>query len=111
MTNSGRAALAVVGAGPAGLSAALTAADRGVRVVLLDAGAQAGGQFYRQPATALKARRPQALHHAWGTWKKLRAGLAAHVAAGRITHLTDHHVWSVEGEFGGGSGDGGGGGG
>ncbi|WP_330287230.1 NAD(P)/FAD-dependent oxidoreductase [Streptomyces sp. NBC_00576] len=100
-TSSGppSASLVVVGAGPAGLAAALTAADRGVRVVLLDAGAQAGGQFYRQPAAALKARRPQALHHAWGTWKKLRDRLAAHVDAGRITHLTDRHVWFVEREF------------
>ncbi|WP_329269800.1 NAD(P)/FAD-dependent oxidoreductase [Streptomyces sp. NBC_01451] len=104
MANSGKAVLAVVGAGPAGLAAALAAADRGVRVVLLDAGEQAGGQFYRQPAAALKARRPQALHHAWGTWKKLRDRLAAHVAAGRVTHLTNRHVWSVEREFAGGSG-------
>ncbi|NEA66576.1 NAD(P)/FAD-dependent oxidoreductase [Streptomyces sp. SID12488] len=104
MTNSARPVLAVVGAGPAGLAAALAAADRGVRVVLLDAGAQAGGQFYRQPAAALRARRPQALHHAWGTWKKLRNRLAAHVVAGRITHLTDRHVWLVEREFAGGSG-------
>uniref|UniRef100_A0AAU1ZWB9 FAD-dependent oxidoreductase n=1 Tax=Streptomyces sp. NBC_00093 TaxID=2975649 RepID=A0AAU1ZWB9_9ACTN len=93
--------LAVVGAGPAGLAAALTAADLGVRVVLLDSGAQAGGQFYRQPAGALKARRPQALHHAWGTWEKLRDRLAVHVEAGRITHLADRHVWFVEREFGG----------
>ncbi|MFF3378406.1 FAD-dependent oxidoreductase [Streptomyces sp. NPDC002680] len=91
----------VIGAGPAGLAAALTAADLGVRVVLLDSGAQAGGQFYRQPAAALKARRPQALHHAWGTWEKLRDRLAAHVEAGRVTHLADRHVWFVEREFGG----------
>ncbi|MEU6225181.1 FAD-dependent oxidoreductase [Streptomyces sp. NPDC047042] len=104
MTTSAEPSLAVIGAGPAGLAAALTAADRGVRVVLLDAGAQAGGQFYRQPAAALNARRPQALHHAWGTWKKLRDRLAAHVAAGRIDHLADRHVWSVEREFGGGGG-------
>ena len=94
-----RADLAVIGAGPAGLAAALTAADRGVRVALLDAGAQAGGQFYRQPAAGLNARRPQALHHAWGTWEALRDRLAAHVAAGRITHLADRHVWFVEPEF------------
>ncbi|MDX2548555.1 NAD(P)/FAD-dependent oxidoreductase [Streptomyces sp. WI04-05B] len=105
MTNSASASsLAVVGAGPAGLAAALTAADRGVRVVLLDSGAQAGGQFYRQPAPELKARRPQALHHAWGTWKQLRGRLATHVAAGRIRHLADRHVWFVEREFGGGTG-------
>ncbi|MEV0225073.1 FAD-dependent oxidoreductase [Streptomyces sp. NPDC050704] len=88
--------LAVVGAGPAGLTAALAAAGRGVRVTLVDAAAEAGGQFYRQPAPELGARRPQALHHQWRTWERLRDGLATHVAAGRITHLTDHHVWFVE---------------
>ncbi|MFD3561275.1 FAD-dependent oxidoreductase [Streptomyces sp. NPDC058686] len=89
--------LAVIGAGPAGLAAALAAAVRGSRVTLIDAGAQAGGQFYRQPAEGLGARRPQALHHRWRTWERLRDGLAAQVTAGRITHLTDHHVWCVEG--------------
>ncbi|MFH8733448.1 MULTISPECIES: NAD(P)/FAD-dependent oxidoreductase [unclassified Streptomyces] len=88
--------LAVIGAGPAGLAAALAAAVRGSRVTLIDAGAQAGGQFYRQPAEELGARRPQALHHQWRTWERLRDGLAAQIATGRITHLTDHHVWCVE---------------
>ncbi|POX60928.1 FAD/NAD(P)-binding oxidoreductase [Streptomyces sp. Ru62] len=90
-----RPRLAVVGAGPAGLAAALAAAARGVQVTLVDAAEQAGGQFYRQPATALGARRPQALHHQWRTWERLRDGLERHRAAGRITHLTDHHVWCV----------------
>ncbi|MFH9084790.1 FAD-dependent oxidoreductase [Streptomyces sp. NPDC017673] len=90
-----RPRLAVVGAGPAGLAAALAAAARGVQVTLVDAADQAGGQFYRQPATALGARRPQALHHQWRTWERLRDGLERHRAAGRITHLTDHHVWCV----------------
>lgn len=91
-----RPRLAVVGAGPAGLAAALAAAARGVRVTLVDAADQAGGQFYRQPAAALGARRPQALHHQWRTWERLRDGLDRHRTAGRITHLTDHHVWCVE---------------
>ncbi|MEU3985203.1 FAD-dependent oxidoreductase [Streptomyces sp. NPDC026672] len=93
-----RAHLAVVGAGPAGLAAALAAATRGVRVTLVDAGEQAGGQFYRQPAAALGARRPGALHHEWRTWERLRAGLDRQLAAGRVRHLTDHHVWGVERE-------------
>jgi len=88
--------LAVVGAGPAGLAAALAAADAGVRVVLLDAAPAAGGQFYRQPAKPLYARRPQRLYHAWQTWTTLRARLEAHVADGRISVLTDRHVWHVE---------------
>ncbi len=95
-----RRRLAVIGAGPAGLTAALAAATRGVRVTLVDSAPQAGGQFYRQTAPGLGARRPQALHHQWRTWERLRDGLAAHVAAGRVTHLTDHHVWFVERQSG-----------
>ncbi|MFH0177535.1 FAD-dependent oxidoreductase [Streptomyces cacaoi] len=93
-----RPVLAVIGAGPAGLAGALTAAARGVRVVLIDSATEAGGQFYRQPAKGLGARRPQALHHQWHTWKRLRTGLDTHLAAGRITHLSDRHVWCVEGK-------------
>ncbi|MFD9430243.1 FAD-dependent oxidoreductase [Streptomyces sp. NPDC060002] len=93
--------LAVIGAGPAGLAAALAAAARGVRVVLIDSAAEAGGQFYRQPARGLGARRPQALHHQWRTWERLRAGLDTHLTAGRVTHLSDRHVWCVERESGG----------
>ncbi|MFF7948270.1 FAD-dependent oxidoreductase [Streptomyces griseorubiginosus] len=88
--------LAVIGAGPAGLAAALAAAARGIHVVLVDSAPAAGGQFYRQPAPGLGARRPQALHHQWRTWERLRDGLDGHVRAGRVRHLTDHHVWFVE---------------
>ncbi|MFM9555330.1 FAD-dependent oxidoreductase [Streptomyces caniscabiei] len=88
--------LTIVGAGPAGLAAALAAAGRGVRVTLVDAARAAGGQFYRQPSAGLGARRPQALHHQWRTWQRLRDGLAREVAAGRVVHLPDHHVWCVE---------------
>ncbi|MEU9986450.1 FAD-dependent oxidoreductase [Streptomyces sp. NPDC048045] len=97
MTATERPHLAVVGAGPAGLAAALAAAARGVRVTLLDAAEQAGGQFYRQPAAAFGARRPQALHHQWRTWQRLRDGLDRRTGTGRITHLADHHVWCAEG--------------
>ncbi|MFJ8539440.1 FAD-dependent oxidoreductase [Streptomyces sp. NPDC093591] len=86
--------LVVIGAGPAGLAAALAAAAQGVTVAIVDAATEAGGQFYRQPASGLRARRPGALHHQWRTWERLRDGLAA----SDIQLLTDHHVWSVERE-------------
>ncbi|HEY8985509.1 MAG TPA: FAD-dependent oxidoreductase [Streptomyces sp.] len=88
--------LAVIGAGPAGLAATLAAAARGVHVTLIDAGPAPGGQFYRRPAPALGARRPQSLHHQWRTWQRLRTGLETHLATDRVTLLTDHHVWCVE---------------
>ncbi|MFJ8058265.1 FAD-dependent oxidoreductase [Streptomyces sp. NPDC096142] len=88
--------LAVIGAGPAGLAAAVAAAAHGVRVTLIDSAPRAGGQFYRRPAAELDARRPQALHHQWRTWERLADSLAHHVATGRVTHMTDHHVWLVE---------------
>ncbi|WP_078628832.1 NAD(P)/FAD-dependent oxidoreductase [Streptomyces sp. 142MFCol3.1] len=85
--------LAVVGAGPAGLAASLAAASRGIHVTLVDSAARAGGQFYRRPAAALGALRPQALHHERHTWERLRDGLAA---ADSVEHLPDRHVWCVE---------------
>ncbi|MET7349714.1 NAD(P)/FAD-dependent oxidoreductase [Streptomyces mirabilis] len=88
--------LAVIGAGPAGLAASLAAAAHGVRVTLIDSAAGAGGQFYRRPPAGLGARRPEALHHRWRTWRRLGDALAARVEAGTIRHLADHHVWCVE---------------
>lgn len=42
----------VVGGGPAGLTAAATAAEAGARVVLLDERGKPGGQYFKQPANA-----------------------------------------------------------
>ncbi|MFD9794659.1 NAD(P)/FAD-dependent oxidoreductase [Streptomyces sp. NPDC059070] len=87
--------LAVVGAGPAGLAAAVAAADLGLTVTVLDAGERPGGQFYRHPAPGLGAARPEALHHGWRAFATRAARLAAHREAGRIGHLAAHHVWTV----------------
>ncbi|MFE9553945.1 NAD(P)/FAD-dependent oxidoreductase [Streptomyces sp. NPDC006703] len=83
--------LAVVGAGPAGLAGAVTAAELGLKVALLDLSNGIGGQFYRQPAAALGAARPEALHHDWPAFVELRRRLEA----SGVTHLAGHHVWTL----------------
>ncbi|MEV7249587.1 FAD-dependent oxidoreductase [Streptomyces cyaneofuscatus] len=87
--------MAVIGAGPAGLAAAVTAADSGLRVVLIDASERPGGQFFRHAAPGL-APRNKPVHHKRATFAALSARLAAHVRGGRITHLLRHHVWTAE---------------
>ncbi|MFE9368566.1 NAD(P)/FAD-dependent oxidoreductase [Streptomyces sp. NPDC006711] len=84
--------LVVVGGGPAGVAGAVVGAELGLRVALVDLSEQIGGQFYRQPAAALGARRPQALHHDWRTFAELRERLTA----SGVAHLARHHVWAVE---------------
>lgn len=48
----------IVGAGPAGLSAAIEAADAGADVILLDENERIGGQIYRQLPPQIRARAP-----------------------------------------------------
>ncbi|WP_437114342.1 NAD(P)/FAD-dependent oxidoreductase [Streptomyces cyaneofuscatus] len=87
--------LAVIGAGPAGLAAAVTAADGGLYVALIDAADRPGGQFFRRSAPGLTPR-GKPVHHKRATFAALSARLAAHIRAGRITHLPRRHVWTAE---------------
>ena len=83
-----RADVAVVGAGPAGMAAALAAADLGAQVVLVDAGAAMGGQIYRQPATAAAAAGPS-------VGPKLPRRLGRAVGHLGIRHLPGTMVWQA----------------
>jgi NADPH-dependent 2,4-dienoyl-CoA reductase/sulfur reductase-like enzyme len=66
--------VAVVGAGPAGLAAAAHAAAGGLSVVLIDAGAQPGGQYWRHPDPSLgDSERDR--HHDWTTFAALSGAL------------------------------------
>jgi thioredoxin reductase len=86
--------LAVIGAGPAGLAAAVTAARGGCEVLLVDAGTRPGGQFWRHGAEGSASARGEG-HHDWRTFTRLRDELERLRAVGTITYLPGTHVWMV----------------
>ena len=84
--------LLVVGAGPAGMSAAITAAECGMRVTLVNENAVPGGQIYRQSAVAASAE-AQIGNRAVDRGDALRARLCE--LGGEIDLLTSTRVWGV----------------
>lgn len=84
--------LIVIGAGPAGSEAALTARSFGMRVLLIDEAQQAGGQYYRAPNLSVTT--------APSTPEKREGDkLRAQVEAADISFWSGHRVWSVEKGF------------
>ncbi|HEU4948448.1 MAG TPA: 2Fe-2S iron-sulfur cluster-binding protein [Kribbella sp.] len=83
----------VVGAGPAGMGAALAAADAGVEVLLVDAAPGIGGQFHRQLPEEFHAERPESVQHEWRRFADLRRRIEQHE---RISHLAETSVWAIE---------------
>src|SRR5262245_17114703 len=81
------AEVVVVGAGPAGLAAAVSAADSGADVVVVDAGSAPGGQYLRQPSGVSPA--PAADHDGAAGVAFARA-----LAHPRVRILSDHQVWA-----------------
>ncbi len=77
--------LVVVGGGPAGLSAALAAAQAGAQVTLLDAYSQPGGQYYRQSPPRLVAQSSPHQREGQSLWRKVQV-------AG-VSILSDTLVW------------------
>jgi D-hydroxyproline dehydrogenase subunit alpha len=92
------AQLAVVGAGPAGLAAATTAARAGLSVVLIDAGDRPGGQYWRQRQSADSDGRAQGRDrgHDQRLFRRLESELSEHRAAHRVLYVPQTQVWFLD---------------
>ncbi|MGJ1428691.1 NAD(P)/FAD-dependent oxidoreductase [Clavibacter sepedonicus] len=89
----GRRHVVVIGAGPAGLAAAVAARGRGARVTLLDASDELGGQYWRHLPESRPAARERILHHGWDAFTALRGRLAADDGCEIVTGA---QVWAIE---------------
>ncbi|MDR3577672.1 MAG: FAD-dependent oxidoreductase [Anaerolineaceae bacterium] len=86
--------LAVIGAGPAGLEAAITAAEAGVKTVLIDAYPQAGGQYYKALPAAFSAFKKTAVEKEGDLLLQLINGMP-------ITRIYNALTWGIfKGEAG-----------
>lgn len=83
--------IVVIGAGPAGISAATTSADLGLKTLLVDEQARPGGQIYRNVADASPAA-AQIL----GTTYTYGRSLTARLAASNVECRFGALVWDVD---------------
>ena len=83
--------LIVIGAGPAGASAAIAAAQSGLETIIIDDGPAAGGQVYRAPPRSWRVEPSRDPGPDFHEGEALRERLAASGAR----HLKGHSVWSV----------------
>ncbi|QTG79455.1 NAD(P)/FAD-dependent oxidoreductase [Arthrobacter crystallopoietes] len=89
--------VAIIGAGPAGLAAAATAAEHGARVVCIDANDQPGGQFWRHRPEETHPADDGSLHHDWKTYLRLRERFDA-ALGGSLRFYAGRHVWMAQRE-------------
>lgn len=83
----------VIGGGPAGLSAASAALDRGASVIMIEAGRTLGGQFWRHRPPERDDLRPDFLQHDWRTFHRLSERVTADP---RCTVLGQAEVWAID---------------
>lgn len=86
-------ALVIVGAGPAGMSAAISAAEAGLKPFVIDENPQIGGQIYRQPPSSFAAPKYQQDSPTADHGSKLRRRFQQF--HDRIELLTNATVWGV----------------
>lgn len=85
---SDRCELAVVGAGPAGIEAALAAAGAGLKTILIDQAPAAGGQYYHRSPETFRSLRPTVVE---------REGqqLADRLEPAGVRRIFEAQVWGI----------------
>ncbi len=81
----------IVGAGPAGLSAAAAAAESGCRVTILDERPEPGGQFFKQLAPSHRFQSPEAMDSQFAQGR----ALITHVRDLGVEILSGATVWNA----------------
>ncbi len=89
---AGTVDIIILGAGPAGLSAAADLANRGLKVVMLDERSSAGGQFYKQLAASHRFASGRAADKQYTDG----AALIARVQESDVTLINGATVWAAE---------------
>lgn len=87
--------IVIVGAGPAGISAAEVLCARGLRPILIDEGARAGGQGYRRPAEGLALDMNRLMGSESGKYAALHRRFEALLP--KIDYRPRTLVWAVDG--------------
>lgn len=87
------AEIVIVGAGPAGISAAATLAAAGHRPIVLDEGARPGGQVWRQPGPGLDLDMGRMLGSEAAKYRRIHATFEA--IRGGIDYRPGTLVWAV----------------
>lgn len=90
------AEIVIIGAGPAGISAAELLVANGLRPILIDEGARAGGQGYRRPADGLAVDMTRLMGSEAGRYAALHARFAA--LQPRIDYRPQTLVWAIDGK-------------
>ncbi|MDB6454307.1 NAD(P)/FAD-dependent oxidoreductase [Falsirhodobacter sp. 20TX0035] len=85
----------IVGAGPAGIRAAETLVKAGLRPVIVDEAARAGGQIYRRPPEGFRRTARTLYGSEAAKAEHLHATFDALVTAGQVEHLPEHSVFAL----------------
>ncbi len=88
-----QSSVVIVGAGPAGMSAAIALAENGVRPTVIDENAETGGQIYRQPPSSLSNSQPAVATVQANAGRKLRQRFEE--LTDRIDFRRNTKVWGV----------------